>query len=237
MFLIYSVVELFWGFFFQFKRNTPKIMMLTLYNSRRPTCSLIISIGVGCEKIVQPLLATIMFAIYWTLGHFCAAPAFRIPPSPLIVCLLCHGFSPLVFSLPVFEPFVCLFLSVLDRPVVCGSSGLLLFSCFLRYPSHRFTVPSSNFKPSPLCFHTLVPDLKLAPSGFPKQTQEHSACLPFRADLPKSLHARPTFAVGDKIITVYMHLGTPTVDPRARSTIGEAQESIRSQLLCNWLRY
>lgn len=150
-------------------------MVLALYNSRRPTCSLIISIGVGCEKICQPLVATIIFAIYWTLEHFFVQPQlFQIPPSTLIVCLLCHGFSPLVFSLPVFEPFVCLFLSVLDRPVVCGSSGLLLFSCFLRYPSHCFTAPSSNFKPSPLCSHALVPDLKLTPSGFPNKHKSTS---------------------------------------------------------------
>lgn len=150
-------------------------MILTLYNSRWPTCSLIISIGVGCEK--NRSSASCKYYICYLLGiraFFVQPQLFRFLRLHLL-CVYCVTASLLLYSLsPVFEPLVCLFLSVLDRPVVCGSSGLLLFSCFLRYPSHCFAAPSSNFKPSPLCFHTLVPDLELAPSGFPNKHKSTS---------------------------------------------------------------
>ena len=144
---------------------------------------------------------------------FCAALTFL--PSTHYVCLFSVGFSCLVLSICVC---VCVFFlspshSDLDCPVAWGSSGLLLFSCSLRYLFHTLT--PSAFKLSPMCFHFVVLDPKLGDSRFETNTRAYM----FRHSL-QIAHTRTrsrahTYAFRDNIITGCMHLGTPTVDPCA----------------------
>lgn len=139
------------------------------------------------------------------------------------ICLFCVFFFPL-FS---FCMFVCPLSpshSDLDCPVVWGSSGLLLFSCSLRYLSRFF--PPWAFQ-LVLGFHSPWPQS-------PWLQIWNKTCF---CRCTQSLPHTPRYAFRDNIITVYIHIGTPTVDPCAQSTMGEAQESIRSQLLCNWVIY
>lgn len=153
--------------------------------------------------------------IYWLLHRSCryywsdmCSPSISLYlfASTYCVCFFCVC----VCAFPLFP-----FHSDLDRPVVCGSSGLPLFSCSWRYLSQRLA-PSSfmfwNYFSWPV---NTVPPCRNAPN-------------------PTCTH---TFAFRDNTIAVCSHLGMPTVDPCARSTIGKAPKSIRSQLLCNWVRY
>ena len=117
-----------------------------------------------------------------------------------------------------FYMCVCVFFlspshSDLDCPVAWGSSGLLLFSCSLRYLFHTLT--PSAFKLSPMCFHFVVLDPKPGNSRFETNTRAYM----FRHSL-QIAHTRTrsrahTYAFRDNIITGCMHLGTPTVDPCA----------------------
>lgn len=140
-----------------------------------------------------------------------------------------------MFALSLFLLSVCTSMcfsppcySHLDCPVNWGSSGLLLFSCFLRYLFPCLC--PLTFKLSPLCVHFIVSEPKLSNSWFLNTqayiffvilhiyTQNHTW-----AHLLVCTH--PCFR--ENIITRYMHLSTPTVDPCARSTI---REKLRSQL-------
>lgn len=109
-------------------------------------------------------------------------------------------------------------LSDLDCPVVWGApSGLLLFSCSLRYLFHRLAPSALNLPPL-LCLHFIVLDPKLADLRcetnkctffffFSESVEMHSDHTHFCPD---------TYAFRDNIITGYIHLGAPTVDPCAR---------------------
>lgn len=121
------------------------------------------------------------------------------------------------------------FRSDLACPDVRLSSGTLLFSCSLRYLLHRlppFTYMHSFF-------------MHLLWTRWPQFGNKHTKmCFLFLLSaLPAHARLLHTYAFKDNIITGCLHLGTPTVDPRAQSTIRGAQKSIRSQLLCNWVRY
>lgn len=135
------------------------------------------------------------------------------------------GISYFLFASTYCACFSCVFVlflsfpfhSDLDRPVFWGSSGLLLFSCSSRYLISLCC-----------CFHLFI---SLNHFSWPVNTE--SAAMREGSN-PTCTH---TFAFRDNTIAVRTHLGTPTVDPFAHSTIGKAPESIRSQLLCNWVRY
>lgn len=158
------------------------------------------------------------------------------PHTVYVCCLLVSPVCPCLYIyVSVF--FLSSSLSDLDCPVVWGApSGLLLFSCSLRYLFHRLAPSALNLPPL-LCLHFIVLDPKLGDLRC-----ETNKCTFFFSDSVEihsdhTCFCPDTYAFRDNIITGYIHLGAPTVDPCARSTIGEAQESIRSQLLCNWVRY
>lgn len=105
---------------------------------------------------------------------------FFVQPSPFKFFLHPH----IVYVCSVSVSFVCLYFymcvcvfplspfhSDLDCPVVWGSSGLLLFSCSLRYLFH--CLAPSAFKLSPLCFHFIVLDPKLGDCRFETNTQAY----------------------------------------------------------------
>lgn len=129
----------------------------------------------------------------------------------LCMFLLSCTFYMWVCAFPLFP-----FHSDLDCPVPWGSSGLLPFSCFSRY-LFLYLSPSTVCL---LCHYTWP------------QIQWILLCS--YAQTPTFTHI---FASTDNTVTVWIYFYTLTVDPCAHWTIRETQESIRSQLLCNWGRY
>lgn len=135
-----------------------------------------------------------------------------------------------VFPFPIFH-------SDLDCPDAWVFSGLLLFSCSLRYLFHCLS--PSTFKPSFFPIFTCFWPQTRRPQIRKRYTRMFVyLCRYSKRPAHRLMHTcTHGYAFRDNIITGYMHLGTPTVYPCAHSTIWGAQESIRSQLLCNWVRY
>lgn len=100
---------------------------------------------------------------------FCAVLAFQIYLATNALCMFGLCFSCLYFYMFVF--FLSLFHSDLDSPVNWGSSGLLLFSCSLRYLFH--CLGPLAFKLSPLCLHFIVLEPKLSHSPFETNTETY----------------------------------------------------------------
>lgn len=134
---------------------------------------------------------------------------FFVQPQPFRFFLPLHiMYVRSVFvSLVLYFLYVCMcfpslspFHSDLDCPVVWGSSGLLLFSCSLRYllycrsplSAHHFVFISLSLTPNLAAL-----DLK----------QTYFSFLPFCADTLVHSCAH-TYAFRDNLITVYMYLGT-----------------------------
>lgn len=108
------------------------------------------------KKTCRLLSAALTFQLCFSSTHFVCC----------FSCVVCSSICVCVFPLSLF-PFD------LDCPVVWGSSGLLLFSCSLRYLFH--CLAPFAFKLSPLLLHYIVLDPRLTDSRF--ETNADVYCL------------------------------------------------------------
>lgn len=109
--------------------------------------------------------------------------------SSIHTCMfvLCWFLLAVCACIYVFVFFLSPFHSDLDCPVVWGSSGLLLFSCSLRYLLHGLS--PSAFNLPLLCFHLIFLNVKLCDYTFETNTHIYIQIYIFKSHTCSFTHA------------------------------------------------